>query len=294
MLCLFVYSLLPPFALPCALRLTTAARGQASLAAYVATRPAEAAAVAMPRRLPACLAKYALGDVREVFVPQHAPLLQRQFAAWTRVGPLSSAVFNSSTPLVAALADAELRAMRRHMRAALREAAPCGVGAVLVDPARGVIVARARDRSRATARSERVSPRTPLQHAVMALLGVWGAECAAARDAGRVPHYLCRTFDVYTTLEPCCMCAMALLHSRVRRVVFGSRNAAFGGLGSRVRVHQQPNLNHRFSVYGGCLEAECERVRPPDGEGTCLGCTLGDWPAATAATAALDTRQQQE
>jgi tRNA(Arg) A34 adenosine deaminase TadA len=60
-------------------------------------------------------------------------------------------------------------------------------------------------------------------------------------------------------------CAMALLHSRVRRVIYGARNTDFGGLGSRVKVHQNERLNHRYSVYAGAAELACERLRPPPG-----------------------------
>lgn len=229
---------------------------------------------------PACLERFGVrGALQYVYVPKHAPQSRAQFYAWKDVWPLASSVYNPSTPPVHALADAELRLMWLHMAEAVAEArlSPLlggAVGAVLVNPETNEIVARACDRSRVVdpvTGAVRASPTAPLQHAVMALLAVWGRACCAVRDAGRAPHYLCRGFDLYVTLEPCVMCAMALLHSRVRRVVFGARNPAFGGLGSRVRVHQQPALNHRYSVYGGCLRHECEQLLPPPGHGTCVG-----------------------
>ena len=59
------------------------------------------------------------------------------------------------------------------------------------------------------------------------------------------------------------MCAMALLHSRVRRVIYGSLNADSGGLGSRTRVHEIAQLNHHYQVYrltAGSVWSECEAL----------------------------------
>jgi tRNA-specific adenosine deaminase 3 len=228
---------------------------------------------------PACLERFGIrGPLQYAYVPKFPPVSKAQFYAWKEVWPLASSVYNPSTVPVLALPSDDLSDMLRFMNEALIEArrAPLlgGVGAVLVNPETNEIVARAHDLSRAVDPATgvvRASRTAPLQHAPMALLASWGRACCAVRDAGRPPHYLCRGYDLYVTLEPCVMCAMALLHSRVRRVVFGARNVHFGGLGSRVRVHQQPSLNHRFSVYGGCLRHQCEELLPPPGHGTCVG-----------------------
>ena len=61
--------------------------------------------------------------------------------------------------------------------------------------------------------------------------------------------YLCTGYDVFLTHEPCVMCSMALVHSRVGRVFYTVPMTASGGLGSQHKIHSHPNLNHHFFVY---------------------------------------------
>ena len=69
-----------------------------------------------------------------------------------------------------------------------------------------------------------------------------------AKAAAQKP-YLCTGFDCYVVREPCAMCAMALVHSRVRRVVYCMPDAQFGALGGAFRLHGQRSLNHHYQVY---------------------------------------------
>lgn len=71
--------------------------------------------------------------------------------------------------------------------------------------------------------------------------------------------YLCTSYTVYVTQEPCIMCSMALIHSRAKRVFFGTRNAK-GGLFTLCQIHTVRNLNHHYEVFGGLLEKECEQL----------------------------------
>lgn len=81
-----------------------------------------------------------------------------------------------------------------------------------------------------------------------------------AHDAS---SYLASRLDVYVTHEPCSMCSMALVHSRVGRVFYTHRNPADGALGSRFKVHTLTQTNHRFLVYRGVCAAEFAQWEDP-------------------------------
>ena len=66
--------------------------------------------------------------------------------------------------------------------------------------------------------------------------------------------------DLYVTKEPCVMCAGALVHVRVRRVVFGCADPRGGGAGGTINLLQHPSLNHRCEIVSGVLQNECAAV----------------------------------
>jgi tRNA(adenine34) deaminase len=81
------------------------------------------------------------------------------------------------------------------------------------------------------------------------------AEIVALRHAAQlVENYRLTDCELYVTLEPCAMCAMALLHARVKRVVFGAFDPKTGAAGSVVDLFAQPLLNHQTEVLGGVLQ----------------------------------------
>ena len=87
------------------------------------------------------------------------------------------------------------------------------------------------------------------------------AEMLALRDAGKVAaNYRLTDATVYVTLEPCLMCVGALVHARVREVVYGAPEPKTGALVSAVRGLDLPGLNHRFAVTGGVMEEECRQI----------------------------------
>ncbi len=131
----------------------------------------------------------------------------------------------------------------RHMRAALAAAAHAGpdvpVGAVVI-AAGGAELARASNRT--------VRDQAPTAHAEVL------AVRAAAAALGRWRLEGC---TLYVTLEPCAMCAGALVLARVDRVVFGAWDDKAGMAGSVADVLRHPRLNHRPAVRGGVLGDEC-------------------------------------
>ena len=66
--------------------------------------------------------------------------------------------------------------------------------------------------------------------------------------------------DLYVTKEPCAMCAGALVHTRIRRVIFGCTDPAAGAAGSVMNLLQMPVLNHRCDIASGVLQEECATI----------------------------------
>jgi tRNA(adenine34) deaminase len=109
------------------------------------------------------------------------------------------------------------------------------------------------------------------------------AEVVALRDAARtVGNYRLVGSTVYVTVEPCLMCAGALVHARVATLVFGAREPKAGAVVSTQRALEHAALNHHVAVVEGVLEEECRgvvqtffRERREAGRGTQGPCTEG-------------------
>ena len=87
------------------------------------------------------------------------------------------------------------------------------------------------------------------------------AEIVALRAGGQaLGNYRLDDTILYVTLEPCLMCASAIVHARVRRVVFGAFDPKAGAAGGLIDAFALKGLNHRVDVFGGVLEAECGRL----------------------------------
>jgi tRNA(adenine34) deaminase len=87
------------------------------------------------------------------------------------------------------------------------------------------------------------------------------AEICVLRAAGRsLGSYRLPGTTLYVTLEPCVMCAAAIVHARVERLVFGAWDVRAGGVGSCIDVTRLPGLNHRVDVFGGVLMQECAQL----------------------------------
>ncbi len=133
------------------------------------------------------------------------------------------------------------------MRAALAQAAQAArsgevpVGAVVVHDGR--VIGAGLNRP--------IGDADPTAHAEMVALR------AAARASG---NYRLVGATLYVTVEPCLMCAGALVHARVPTLVFGAREPKAGAVRSVMRALDHPALNHRVTVVEGVLEDECRRV----------------------------------
>lgn len=135
------------------------------------------------------------------------------------------------------------------MHAALEEAAKAAtlaevpIGAVLVDPAKGDIVARAGNRTRTL--------NDPTAHAEILAIRAACAEAGAQRIPG---------LHLYVTLEPCAMCAAAISFARIGRVIFGASDEKGGGILHGGRFYDQPTCHHRPMIGTGLLADECGAI----------------------------------
>ena len=87
------------------------------------------------------------------------------------------------------------------------------------------------------------------------------AEVLALRTAAaRVGNYRLTGATVYTTVEPCVMCAGALVNARVARLVFGAADERFGAVTSVYRLCDDKKLNHRIEIVSGILEEDCRQL----------------------------------
>ena len=87
------------------------------------------------------------------------------------------------------------------------------------------------------------------------------AEIVALREAAqKLGNYRLTGIDVYSTIEPCAMCAGALIQARIRRLIYGAQDDRAGAVHSRFRICDTDFLNHRIEVRTGVLEEECRAL----------------------------------
>jgi len=115
------------------------------------------------------------------------------------------------------------------------------VGAVVVKD--GAVVGRGYNRP--------ISARDPTAH----------AEVIALRNAAeQIGNYRLTDYSLYVTLEPCAMCAGAIMHARIGRVIYGTTDPKSGACGSVVNLFTENRLNHHATVTGGVLADEAARL----------------------------------
>ncbi len=131
-----------------------------------------------------------------------------------------------------------------YMRRALELARAAGVAGEV--PVGAVLVSG--DKIIAEGANHPISSHDPTAHAEIAALRAGGSALQSYRLGDTV---------LYVTLEPCVMCASAIIHARVRRLVFGAFDLKAGAAGSITNIFTLPQMNHRVDVFGGVLEQDC-------------------------------------
>lgn len=220
--------------------------------------------------------KVGLGEPFIVKVPSRPPLTRPQFELVNKHWPTS---FHEDKQVSVALRGElfhqnQKAQMHTYMTSAIN-AAKAGkrlgmeaVGAAIVDPSLEKTIAVSHD-----CRKDH-----PLHHAVMVCIDLvarsQGGGCysydkypACEFTPGTLPPsenaapqpYICTGYDLYVTREPCVLCAMALVHSRIGRVFYGTASED-GAFGSKYKMHSRKDLNHRFEVYRGVLGDQCEEL----------------------------------
>jgi tRNA(Arg) A34 adenosine deaminase TadA len=135
--------------------------------------------------------------------------------------------------------DEDLMRLALELARQAAEAGEAPIGAVVVDPATGEIIA--------SGRNAPISLSDPTAH----------AEIVALREAARARgNYRLTGLTLVVTLEPCAMCAGAISHARIGRLVFGAEDAKGGAVTSGGRFFDQPTCHSRPSVTGGVLADE--------------------------------------
>ena len=133
--------------------------------------------------------------------------------------------------------------MQEALRAAQRalEAGEVPIGAVVV--LEGKIVGRGFNRN--------IADSDPTAH----------AEVVALREAGAaIGNHRLSDCELFATIEPCAMCAGALVHARIRRLVYGADDPKAGAVHSVMRMINHPSLNHQMEVRGGVLAGKCAEL----------------------------------
>jgi len=124
---------------------------------------------------------------------------------------------------------------------AARDAGEVPVGAVIVKDGQPV----------ATGQNRNLRDHDPSAH----------AEIVALRAAGtRLGNHRLDGCEMYVIIEPCAMCAGALVHARLKRLIYGAKDPKAGAVESLMQVLNHPNLNHRMEVTAGVLEAKCAEI----------------------------------
>ena len=140
------------------------------------------------------------------------------------------------------LNDEQLMRMALAEAVSARDLGEVPIGAVIVD-ASGDVLAVASNRT--------ITDNDPTAHAEILALRMAANEIGNYRLAG---------CTLYTTIEPCVMCAGALVNARIERLVFGAHDGRFGAVETKFRLCDSEDLNHRMEIVSGVIRDECRAL----------------------------------
>ncbi|KAI8353276.1 cytidine deaminase-like protein [Choanephora cucurbitarum] len=192
--------------------------------------------------------------IETVSVSRYAPLNKEQYEAWHPLWPLT---YREDTRLDPKFSPQDIQTIETHMGQLLSDKSTT-VSCRIVNPVNNQVIA------------EQIDSRDqhPLHHAVMNCIDIVARkESEAHGGSGRMKRpaeemegdrlekgtYLCTGYDAYLSHEPCAMCAMALVHSRIGRV-FYSIPSKTGALGTCYKIHAHASLNHHYRVFRHVLK----------------------------------------
>lgn len=192
--------------------------------------------------------------LRPIKIPINPPKTQTQLQIQSKIWPTASVIITPTTPHPREVFNEnDIQMMKQFMieaiKAAIRSDSNRKSGCVIVNKNNEIV-----------ARSSDCRHISVLKHStILAIDEVSNRQLKKLElnDNNVNLDYLCNGHTAYLTHEPCIMCSMALLHSRVERVIYAIPNPNSGGLGSLYKIHCSPKLNHRFHVYKGFLEKDC-------------------------------------
>jgi len=205
-------------------------------------------------------------DFRLSKASKYPAFTKNQFNEWKNVWPMIFKDHDSQHNLK--LSDQDLENAKKWLSVALKKAEENKIQipdnkynncTVIVDPSSSEALAIETD--------NRIESNHPLKHSVMECIkSISEIHCGKNdedtnsedpvskkrklnSEVNNSLPYLCSNYDLYTVKEPCIMCCMALVHSRIGRVFYLEKNERDGGLESIHQIHIQPELNHHFQVY---------------------------------------------
>ncbi|ORY83870.1 hypothetical protein BCR37DRAFT_378883 [Protomyces lactucae-debilis] len=213
--------------------------------------------------LQALLTAQGLGyELERCAVPKYPALTLQQLEDWQKHWPLNWRPPSQRRVVMTQQDLATYEPVMEQLMAFARQQAEehtqeLPIAAIAWDPVKQVEIARVSD--------NRSSAAHPLKHCILDLVASVAAHEVARRlepGASASLGYLCSGLYIFVTHEPCTMCCMALLHSRVSRVFYAKTMPNTGAFESNYGLHWRQELNHRFQVFGGWLQERADYIDP--------------------------------